>query len=237
MTGLSGTGFALQHNGGDTLSFTGSGSFVFGTRLDNSAAYSVTVQTPPSNPSQTCTVRNGSGTIDKASVTNVIVSCTQVGRFAYIANRQSNSISVFGIDPATGRLVPLNGSPLPRTARHPRRSPSIPMGSFYTSRTAAPMTCSMYSIDDTSGALTATGFPIATGSGPAQLSSTPPTIISMSPTWAPITSRRSHTKRHVDAGGRLAVRRRRGTGRTERRSRRQFSLRCEFQRQPVSPYF
>jgi 6-phosphogluconolactonase (cycloisomerase 2 family) len=166
VTGLSGTGFALQLNGGDTLSFTGSGSFVFGTRLDNSAAFSVTVQTPPSNPSQTCTVRNGSGTIDKASVTNVIVSCTQVGRFAYIANRQSNSISGFGIDPATGRLVPLNGSPFASNGTTPTALAVDPNGQFLYVANSGSNDVSIYSIDDTSGALTATGFPIATGSGP-----------------------------------------------------------------------
>ncbi len=48
-------------------------------------------------------MRNGSGTIDKTSVTNVIVACTQTGRFAYVANRQSNSISGFAIDPGQRR--------------------------------------------------------------------------------------------------------------------------------------
>ena len=38
VTGLSGSGLVLQLNGGDSLSFNGSGTFVFGTRLDNSAA-------------------------------------------------------------------------------------------------------------------------------------------------------------------------------------------------------
>ena len=95
VTGLSGSGLVLQLNGGDSLSFNGNGTFDFGTRLDNSAAYSVTVMTQPSNPADVCTVRNGSGAIDKTSVTNVIVACTQTGRFAYVANRQSNSISGF----------------------------------------------------------------------------------------------------------------------------------------------
>src|ERR1700743_2371774 len=111
VTGLSGSGLVLELNGGDGLSFTGSGDFVFGTRLASNAAYAVTVSSQPSNPTQTCTVRNGSGTIDKSGITNVIVSYTQTGRFAYVANRQSNSISAYGIDSASGALVPLSGSP------------------------------------------------------------------------------------------------------------------------------
>ena len=62
----------------------------------------VTISAQPANPAQTCTVHNGSGTIDKAAITNVIVSCTQTGRFAYVANRLSNSISAYAIDPGSG---------------------------------------------------------------------------------------------------------------------------------------
>jgi len=57
VTGLSGTGLVLQINGSHDLTFGANGSFVFGDRLANNAAYSVTVKTQPSNPSQTCTVQ------------------------------------------------------------------------------------------------------------------------------------------------------------------------------------
>src|SRR5271155_649099 len=67
VTGLIGSGLVLQLNGGDSLSFSASATFAFGTKLDNGAAYSVTVLTQPSNPAQTCTVRNGSGAINSAS--------------------------------------------------------------------------------------------------------------------------------------------------------------------------
>src|ERR1700744_72024 len=97
VTGVIGSGLVLQLNGGDSLSFSTSATFSFGTRLDNDAAYSVTVTTQPSNPAQTCTVRSGSGTINGASIGNVIVSCTQTGQFAYVSNRESNSISGFAI--------------------------------------------------------------------------------------------------------------------------------------------
>jgi 6-phosphogluconolactonase len=166
VTGLSGSGLVLELNGGDGLSFGASGDFVFGTRLANNAAYAVTVSTQPSSPAQTCTVRNGSGTIDKSGISNVIVSCTQTGRFAYVANRQSNSISAYGIDPGTGALRTLNGSPFAANGATPTALTVDPNGQFLYAANAGSNNVSVYSIDATSGALTAVGFPIATGTGP-----------------------------------------------------------------------
>ena len=71
VTGLSGT-VVLQNNGGDNLSLTANGNFVFATKLAKDAAYAVTVLTQPVG--QICTVTNGSGTAtDK--VTSVSVDC------------------------------------------------------------------------------------------------------------------------------------------------------------------
>lgn len=72
VTGLSGT-LVLQNNGGDNVTMTGSGAFAFGTALVNAATYNVTVLTQPSG--QNCTVTNGSGTIQNANVSNVLVTC------------------------------------------------------------------------------------------------------------------------------------------------------------------
>jgi len=74
VSGLSGTGLVLQNNGGNNLSISGNGSFTFSTAIAAGGAYSVAVLTQPSNPVQTCTVANGSGTAN-ANVTNVQVSC------------------------------------------------------------------------------------------------------------------------------------------------------------------
>jgi 6-phosphogluconolactonase len=172
VTGLSGSGLVLQLNGGDSLSFTGSGTFDFGTRLDNSAAYSVTVMTQPSNPAQTCTVRNGSGSIDKASISNVIVACTQAGRFAYVANRLSNSISGFAIDPSNGQLLPLSGSPFASNGTTPTALTVDPDGLFLYVANSGSNSVSVYSIGAT-GALTAVGAPIAAGTGPGAVTVDP----------------------------------------------------------------
>lgn len=74
-SGLSGTGLVLQLNGANNLAVSGNGAFSFATAVNSGGAYSVTVLTQPSAPSQTCTVSNGSGTATTA-VSNVAVSCT-----------------------------------------------------------------------------------------------------------------------------------------------------------------
>jgi hypothetical protein len=73
VSGLAGSGLVLQNNGGDNRSITANGSFTFATTLANGAAYNVTVFTQPAGGS--CSVTNGSGTVNAANVTNVSVTC------------------------------------------------------------------------------------------------------------------------------------------------------------------
>src|SRR5271170_2139673 len=102
VTGLKGSGLVLENNSGDDLTAVMNGAFVFSSGIDQGGAYSVTVKTQPSNPTQTCVVHNGSGTIGTADISNVVVTCTQAGRFAYVANQSSNTISAFSINSDTG---------------------------------------------------------------------------------------------------------------------------------------
>jgi hypothetical protein len=81
VAGLDGDGMVLQLNGANDLAVANNGTFTFSAQLTNTAAYSVTVLTQPSGPSQTCTIGNGSGTIAAANVTNVAVTCA-TGAFA-----------------------------------------------------------------------------------------------------------------------------------------------------------
>jgi Galactose oxidase, central domain len=75
VSGLTGTGLVLQDNGGSNLSISANGAFTFSATVANNGAYAVTVLTQPSNPTETCTVTNGSGTAN-ANVTNVQVACS-----------------------------------------------------------------------------------------------------------------------------------------------------------------
>ncbi len=76
VSGLAGTGLVLRNNGGNNLAINANGAFTFTTPVASGAAYAVTVFTQPSNPTQTCVVSNGAGTVGAANVTNVAVNCT-----------------------------------------------------------------------------------------------------------------------------------------------------------------
>ena len=73
VTGLQGS-MTLRNNT-ENLTLNSSSDFSFNDKLDNGSNYNVTVETQPAN--QVCIVTNGSGTISKANVTNVSVSCIE----------------------------------------------------------------------------------------------------------------------------------------------------------------
>lgn len=74
ITGLTGT-LDILNNGVDLLTTAMNGMFTFNTTLTNGQAYNVTVASQPAG--QTCVVTDGSGTVDKANVTSVSVSCAE----------------------------------------------------------------------------------------------------------------------------------------------------------------
>ena len=76
--GLTGSGLVLQNNGGDDLPVSANNeAFTFETPLITGSDYTVTILSQPTNPNQTCTVNNdtGSGTINGAAITQVTVTC------------------------------------------------------------------------------------------------------------------------------------------------------------------
>jgi N-acetylneuraminic acid mutarotase len=75
VSGLAGSGFVLQDNGGNNLAVSSNGTFTFTAALASGTAYKVTVLSQPTNPNQTCTVSAGTGTLT-SNVTNVLVTCT-----------------------------------------------------------------------------------------------------------------------------------------------------------------
>ncbi len=78
ISGLNGSGLVLQDNGGDNLSVTANGTFVFPTSVASGSPYAVTVLTPPSSPTQNCVVTNGSGTMGGLAVSSVSIACSNV---------------------------------------------------------------------------------------------------------------------------------------------------------------
>ena len=103
---------------------------MFTSAIDQGGPYSVTVTSLPSNPAQNCSIHNGSGTIGTADINNVVVTCTQAGRFAYVVNQGSNTLSAFVIDAASGSLTPVAGSPFASTGTTPVAAVVDPNGTY-----------------------------------------------------------------------------------------------------------
>ncbi|MDB4980480.1 MAG: hypothetical protein JWM82_1232 [Myxococcales bacterium] len=75
VVGLFGGGLVLQNNAGHDVAISGNGSFAFTPPLLSGDPYAVTVKTQPTNPSQTCVVTGGAGTIGGANI-SATVTCT-----------------------------------------------------------------------------------------------------------------------------------------------------------------
>ncbi len=172
VTGLRGGGLVLENNAGDELAIAANGAFAFATTLPFGAGYSITVRTQPTaNPAEACVVANGSGAVTSA-VTNVAVSCHEAttGKYAYTLYNTSAGarISGFSIDPVTGALTELPGSPFPivvdRFARALHRSGDalFVLHEFPRLEMAPLISLTGYAIDATTGALTVlSGTPIS----------------------------------------------------------------------------
>ena len=165
VTGLRGSGLVLENNSGNDLSVTANGSFTFGSGVVNDDAYAVTVKTQPSNPAQTCSVSNGAGAVDKADITNVLVNCTQAGRFAYVANQTANTISAYSIA-ASGALTGIGGSPFISDGTTPSAVAVDPNGTFLYVANNGSNDVSVYAIADDTGILTSAGVGFPAGNGP-----------------------------------------------------------------------
>jgi hypothetical protein len=73
VVGLHAGNVVLQNNGGDDLTITKDGTFVFAKALAPNATYDVQVKTQP--PGDFCSVVNGKGTVSTTDVGNVVVHC------------------------------------------------------------------------------------------------------------------------------------------------------------------
>lgn len=75
VSGLAGKGLILQNSAGDDLVVSANGAFAFPTPVASGRKYAVTVKAQPSDPSQTCTVANGSANVTSKDVTDIAISC------------------------------------------------------------------------------------------------------------------------------------------------------------------
>jgi hypothetical protein len=89
ISGLTGNGsVVLQDNGGDNLTLSASGPFIFATPLASGQNYFVSVLSTP--PGVYCAVTNPGGTVASANVTNVQVSCGPTTTYSYSGKAFTN---------------------------------------------------------------------------------------------------------------------------------------------------
>ncbi len=73
VSGLSGSGLVLQDNGGNNLTVSGNGNYMFPSPVANGSSYNVTVFAQPAG--QICNVSNGYGASISGNITDVLVNC------------------------------------------------------------------------------------------------------------------------------------------------------------------
>ena len=139
ISGLTGSGLVLLDNGTDSLPVSASGTFTFATQVAGGSAYDVTVRTEPANPSQTCVVAHGSGTISGSDITNVTVMCA--------INTYTIGGTITGLQ-GSALVLGLNGTQNAAKAGAFTLAPAIASGSTYTvsvvtQPTGPPQTCTV----------------------------------------------------------------------------------------------
>jgi alpha-tubulin suppressor-like RCC1 family protein len=79
----SGGTVVLQNNGGNNVTVNANGAFTFGS-VNNGGNYAVSVLTNPTTPGpgQSCSVTNGSGTVNGSNISNITVTCVNTDQTA-----------------------------------------------------------------------------------------------------------------------------------------------------------
>lgn len=105
VTGLAGTGLMLQNNGTDTLTIANPNqvpyTFTFATALADGTAYSVTVSSQPTSPAQSCVVTSGGAGTSSVNVTNVQVTCSNLGWTWESGSNLTNQLGTYGSSTGT----------------------------------------------------------------------------------------------------------------------------------------
>jgi 6-phosphogluconolactonase (cycloisomerase 2 family) len=161
VSGLTGAGLVLQDNLGNVITVpSGSTTFSFPAAIPNGQSYSISVVTAPTSPLQSCAVVNGMGTAGAAQG-NISVACSMASEIALVANKAAHNISVYAVDPASGALSAVPGSPFAISAN----SVAVDATGKYALVTASGI--SVYRINTATGSLMpVAGSPYADTHGP-----------------------------------------------------------------------
>ena len=116
---------------------------------------------------QTTGILTSAGAAANAELTPTAVAVGVNGKYAYVTNRNSNSISTFSIAPGTGLLTGLGVTPLPATGVNPVRIIVHPNGKYAYTANYTSGNISIFSIDAATGQLASVGPDVAVGVGAA----------------------------------------------------------------------
>jgi hypothetical protein len=106
----SGNTVTLQNNAANDLAVTANGSFSFSNTLESGTAYAVTVLTQPVSAS--CSVTNGTGTIDSygSDVSNVTVTCTSTASVTGTITGLASGTAVTLVNNGSNLVIAANGT-------------------------------------------------------------------------------------------------------------------------------
>lgn len=120
VAGLEGTGLTISYNDGAAVAPSGNGYFTAATGVVAGTAYTISIGSQPTSPSQVCTLTGGTGTVEVSNTASALVVCAQaVGRLAYVVsagtvppnmNPTLGSISTYAINATNGALANVLGS-------------------------------------------------------------------------------------------------------------------------------
>jgi hypothetical protein len=124
VSGLTGTGLVLQLNGEQNIPITDNGAFFFKNGVPDGQPYTVTIQSQPVSPSQTCSLTRGSGTVNGANISNISVGC--------VVNSFAVGVEVSGLSGSGLVLQNNGGDDLAIGGNGPVKFPGkLPSGSTY----------------------------------------------------------------------------------------------------------
>ena len=123
--------------------------------------------TPVTQTVNSTTITTTTAPAVKAGINPVALAVDQNTQFLFVANQTSNNISAYTIDPPTGALTEVSGSPF-STAAGPSSLATAGSVLFVANQGAGQV--SAYTFDSKTGALTAAGgSPVAAGVSPRSL--------------------------------------------------------------------
>lgn len=149
----SGNDFTLLNNGGDALTITSDGSFTFDTALPEGDSYAVSVDASSLDPSDSCSVTNGNGTIGTADVTNVAVTCERVFQLGGIISGVTSGGSIT-LQNNGGDDVTWNDDPI-TSYRFPTR---LAQGATYNVTVLTPPTGQTCTVANATGTMSNSNF-------------------------------------------------------------------------------